>query len=785
VLELLIGSWGILLVFLIPTSNSLAIQLIGLQPSPAWHASVAFALPILVLLPATAAMGATFAAMERLVSRLNKDARCVGGLYAVNTLGAVFGILLATWWLMPSFGFRATALALALLNLCCGVSALWLHCRIEPLLPTPVPERAPMPSPRRLHLAVFCTGLLGIGYEVIGLRVLAQVLENTIYTYAAVLTVYLLGTAAGAACYQRFARTREFRPALIDLLGALTLTCTLGILIASCTPTIANAARREFGSTALAALGAELLLATAVFALPTFFMGATFSHLVQHSRRPDGGVGRAIALNALGSAFAPFLFGVAFLPALGSKWTWTIIAFGYLALMPRPQGWRWSWLPAPVALLLLLPANLRVLDLPPGATIAAWREGLLGSVAVVIDPDGHRVLRVNNRFQMGGTASANLEALHAHLPLLLHPAPESALILGAGTGITLGATTLHPGLEAEGVELVREIVELMPWFEPENQESIRHPSLRLHVADARRFVLAATRRYDVIVADLFHPARDGAGFLYTREHFQAIRRRLAPDGLFCQWLPLYQLDQSMLRTIVRTFLDVFPETHLWLLQLNVDVPVAGLVGYVNAPSYDSLWIERRLDHPSLESALKQLNIANSLRFFGLWLAGPDDLRSYAGAGALNTDDHPLVLFGAPAFSRQPGATSYGRLMDLLNIAPDNLPGWIVDDGIATPDSSRARWQRYLAARNRFLHGLVLDVRNQSANATDAFLESARISADFTAGYAQCLARASLLAPSQPEAARELLRRLIEAQPAIPVAAQLLDRLGQDRPANDK
>jgi spermidine synthase len=803
VLELLIGTWGILLVFLIPTSNSIAIQLIGLQPSPGWHASIAFVLPILFLLPATAAMGATFAAMERLVSRLNNGARCVGGLYAVNTFGAVFGILLATWWLMPAFGFRAAALALALLNIGCGVGALWLHHRIEPPLatrgregrdalrrvrdPCPeervVPERAPMPSSRRLGIAVFCTGLLGIGYEVIGLRVLAQVLENTIYTYAAVLTVYLLGTATGAAWYQRFARTWKFRPTLIDLLGALTLTCTLGILIANFAPAIAHAARRELGSTALASLAAELLLATTVFALPTLFMGATFSHLVQHSRRPDGGVGRAVALNALGSALAPFLFGVAFLPALGSKWTWTIIAFGYLALMPRLEGWRWSWLPAPVAFLFLLPTNLRVLDLPPGATVAAWREGLLGSVAVVIDPNGHRVLRVNNRFQMGGTASANLEALHAHVPLLLHPAPQSALILGAGTGITLGATTLHPGLEAEGVELVREIVELMPWFEPENQESIRHPNLQLYVADARRFVLAATRPYDVIVADLFHPARDGAGFLYTREHFQAVRRRLSSDGLFCQWLPLYQLDHPMLRTIVRTFLDVFPETHLWLLQLNVDVPVAGLVGYVSTPNYGSRWIERRLDHPPLESALKELSIANSLRFFGLWLAGPDDLRSFAGPGAFNTDDHPLVLFGAPAFSRQPGATSYGRLTDLLELAPDNVPSWSVDDGSGTPATPRDRWQRYLAARNRFLQGLILDSQNQSTEATDAFLESARISADFTTGYAQCLARASLLAAAQPDAARELLRRLIEAQPAIPVAAQLLDRLRLNPPTD--
>src|SRR2546430_8201381 len=133
----------------------------------------------------------------------------------------------------------------------------------------------------------------------------------------------------------------------------------------------------------------------------------------------------------------------------------------------------------------------------------------------------------------------------------------------------------------------------MPQFEPYNFAPQQKPQLRLFVADARRFVRVTDAQYDVIVADLFHPARDGAGTLYTLEHFRAIRNRLAPGGLFCQWLPLHQLDEEMLRVIVRTFLEVFPDTRAWLLRFNVDTPVLGLIGTLEPTKYPPGWWERR------------------------------------------------------------------------------------------------------------------------------------------------------------------------------------------------
>src|SRR5205085_2326931 len=139
----------------------------------------------------------------------------------------------------------------------------------------------------------------------------------------------------------------------------------------------------------------------------------------------------------------------------------------------------------------------------------------------------------------------------ALLPLLLHRAPRHALFLGLGTGVTAATATLEPGLDVLAVELLPEVIELSPLFTaPLAGQGVDGQRLHLLAADARRFARASPGRFDVIVADNFHPARSGSGALYTVEHFRAVQARLAAGGLFCQWLPLHQLDLPTLASIV-------------------------------------------------------------------------------------------------------------------------------------------------------------------------------------------------------------------------------------------
>ena len=333
-LEMLIGVWAVVLVFLIPSGNFLAARLMGVSPSPLRHWTVAFLVPFFLLLPATVAMGATLPAAERLFSRLRQDGWSVGGLYAANTLGAVAGTMLTTLVIAPALGFKATLYSLAALNLLCGVGILAGPARREE-------ERLPVniaipgtPVPARLSLVLFFTGLLGIGYEVLVVRVLSQVLENTIYSFAGVLSVYLFGTACGAALYQKFAPRERYRQVLASLLIALSTACFLGIVLLWGAPFIYRGVREGLGGGMGGSVLGEVALALVVFFLPTVFMGATFSHLAQGARRPEEGLGRALGVNTLGSALAPAFFGVLCLPALGAKTTLMFLASGYLVSGP-------------------------------------------------------------------------------------------------------------------------------------------------------------------------------------------------------------------------------------------------------------------------------------------------------------------------------------------------------------------------------------------------------------------------------------------------------------------
>ena len=274
------------LVVLIPPGNFLAARLMGVSPTPWHHWTVAFLTPFLLLLPATAAMGATLPAAERLFSRLRQDGWSVGGLYAANTLGAVAGIMLTTSVLAPALGFTTTLYVLAALNLLCGVGILAGPTRREQERPPVSLALAEVPVPVSLALVLFFTGLLGIGYEVLVVRVLSQVLENTIYSFAGVLAVYLFGTAAGAALYQRLAPRDQYRQVLATLLVALATACFLGMALLWSSPVIYRGIKELFGNSLWGAVLGEAALAVVVFFIPTLCMGAVFSHLAQGARGP-------------------------------------------------------------------------------------------------------------------------------------------------------------------------------------------------------------------------------------------------------------------------------------------------------------------------------------------------------------------------------------------------------------------------------------------------------------------------------------------------------------------
>ena len=785
-LELGIGLWSLVLIFLIPPANRWAASFTGLDPSVLRHWAVAFLLPFFLLLPATFALGATLPAMERLFSRLRRNHWSVGGLYAANTFGAVAGTLLTTFFIAPTIGFNATAVLLAMANFFCAVGVLLGPGRYESKRPPLSAVDSNLPDSRRIMGTLFLTGFLGIGYEVLVVRVASQVLENTVYSFASLLSIYLIGTAVGAAIYQAIAPRRNFEVVLACLLQGLAFFCLIGVAVLSFSEPIFLSLRDLIGGGINGAIVGELGLAAAVFFSPTLVMGVMFSHLAQAARRPSGGVGKALAINTLGASSAPFIFGVFLMPAIGTKLCLVCVSLGYLFLIPT-RRWK-QWLPAAVpaglaAVLVLNPGSLNFISLKPGSRVAEHIEGVMAAVSVIEDGRNDYYLKVNNKFLMGGTASSFSDWRQGHIPLLLHPHPETALFLGLGTGATFAASADHPHLLAHGVELVPEVVRVLPYFEKSTGPLAGRARLKIHVADARRFINASDEFFDVIVADLFHPARDGAGFLYTAEHFSAIRNLLNPGGIFCQWLPLYQMDLDVLRTIIRTFLHVFPDGKGFLATYSLQTPIIGLVSGVGNKGYPLNYVERRVANDALRNRLGAIRLDSTFELFGTFIADHGDLTNFAGKGPLNTDDRPSIIFKAPRFAYTENEPAYVRLLALLNnFSPD--PDQILQRETSVgADVVRDRLRAYWTARDKFLHTGVgvkqtSNIELMLNQVREPLLSIVRQSPDFAAAYNPLLAMAQQLHRVNPEAARQLLIALEAANPIRPEAKRLREYLSE-------
>ena len=405
ILELVIGLWSLVLIFLIPHANRLAAAFTGIDPSVLWHWTIAFVLPFFLLLPATVAMGATLPAMERIFTRLRRDDWSVGGLYAANTFGAVAGVMLTTFFIAPQIGFRTTVGVLAVVNFMCAGGVYFGAARKESERPPVSSNYKTEVSSWRIAATLFATGFLGVGYEVLMIRIVSQVLENTVFSFAALLSVYLLGTAVGAAIYQAVAPRGKFDAVLTWLLEGMAFFCVSGVALLPLSEALFLKLRNVTGGGFQGAIIGEIALAAAIFLFPTIVMGAAFSHLAQAARDRKGGLGSALCTNTLGASLAPIVFGLLLVPAIGSKLSLLALSAGYLLLIPPGPWTRWVTAAVPLgfaASLWMQSGSFNLVSLTPNSRITAHIEGVMAAVTVIEDKHGDYSLKVNNKFTTRG-----------------------------------------------------------------------------------------------------------------------------------------------------------------------------------------------------------------------------------------------------------------------------------------------------------------------------------------------------------------------------------------------
>lgn len=743
--------------------------------------SINLSIGAVALLPATFAMGITVAALVEAWQRRRtpmENLNTVAWLYAANTVGATIGICLAIYGLLPKLGLTVASDIFGAISLV----AVWLAWRWERSGVHSASEHenecsVAIEGRRRLFLygLLFATGLAGIGLEIAGTQALAQIFLNTIHTFANIVVVYLFGTAAGAYLYatrlaHRFRADRDQGTAI--LLMALSLSTIVSAAALSCTTEWMDSVA-PLGSPYAQTVLSEALISALVYLLPTMAMGATFSHLLGYFTLH--GVGYATAVNTTGASLAPLVFGLVLIPMAGYGAAWYAALAIYLILfatvaLRRQRRARWA---APAFLGLALLAwwaysPLMLVRFAPNVKLLAQEIGFHGIVSVTQDGPS-RILQVGQSTLMGGSPGWVTRRM-GQLPMLLAFSPREVLYLGVGTGLTAGGALDFPVERVTGVELIPEVLQMLPWFSEYNHGLQNDGRASLHVSDARRFVRASAAQFDVIVADLYHPSHDGIGSLYTLEHFTAIRAHLRDAGLFVQWLPLYQLPPTELKTIVATFLQVFPDAGSAIANYSGNARL-GLLGWTAPIPIDIQTIESRL------SQQKDRTFEGVPDVLSSYMLDAAALRAYSADAIINTDANQRILFdAAPAanitFSIE-GRSSLASLLPYRRPFPDELVRASSPEDRA---SLRRNVEPYAEAVSRYLNAEVIRLNDPSGGsfntAIEEYLRAYQLDARFTLAAGKILE----MSLQRPAFARDMVDRIWRVHPEQADFTRLRERV---------
>ena len=230
----------------------------------------------------------------------------------------------------------------------------------------------------------------------------------------------------------------------------------------------------------------------------------------------------------------------------------------------------------------------------------AFRVGREGAVAALECGPGDWRMLFNNSYTLGGSRAQYNQERQSLLPLLLllHSDPKSVATLGVATGSTVAGAALHPGVERiDAVELSPLVLRYAEeFFAPYNRNVFADRRVRFLQEDAHWVMARERAAYDVVVGDLFLPWRTGEGRLFSTEHFQNVRHSLKPGGLFCQWLPMFQLTRPQFEAIARTFGQVYPDAFLVCGDFYAELPIFGLGGGRSFHEIDWAKVEAGCEH---------------------------------------------------------------------------------------------------------------------------------------------------------------------------------------------
>ena len=668
-IELGIGGCGILALFGMPLVDYVYTAAVGHGMPAILLRAVMCAL---CLVPPTTLMGASLPAMSRWLETSPRGISWIGLLYGGNTAGAVFGCVLAGFYLLRLTDMTTATFAAVALNVAVALVSLSLAKRA----PVRSVEAAPAPTQGRasgyvpVYVAIGLSGAAALGAEVVWTRLLGLMLGATVYTFSLILAVFLVGLGIGSAGGAMMARSRGPEGARAALgwcqILALAAIAWTALMISTSLPYWPINPLLS----AKPAYTFQIDVVRVIWAIlpATLLWGMSFPLALAGAASPgdDPGrlVGRVYAANTFGAIAGALAFSIVLIPWIGTAncERALIVLAGAAALavlvphirvqpsMPAAAGLAVAMIGGAYLFSTVQPVPGMLIAYGRRIMISASRskllysgEGINSSIAITQWDDGAVQFHVSGKVEASTEAyDMRLQRMLGHMPALVHPDPEKVLVVGFGAGVTAGSFVVHP--EVRRI-VICEMEPLIPptatrYFGRENFDVMHDPRTQIVYDDARHFVLTTPEKFDIITSDPIHPWVKGSATLYSREYFQMVKEHLNPGGVVTQWVPLYESNLETVKSELATFFDVFPNGTVWANELDRGGYDVFLLGQNEPMKIDLDRLEERLATPAyarVAQSLREVGFRSATDLFSVYAGQAQDLRPWLTGAEINED----------------------------------------------------------------------------------------------------------------------------------------------------
>jgi tetratricopeptide (TPR) repeat protein len=244
--------------------------------------------------------------------------------------------------------------------------------------------------------------------------------------------------------------------------------------------------------------------------------------------------------------------------------------------------------------------------------------------------------------------------------------PTRALVIGFGVGNTTHAATLHPSMRrVEVADLSRNVLDHASWFEATNGNVLRDSRVSVYLNDGRHhLLLQPPASYDLIALEPPPIGYAGVSSLYSEEFYRLARTRLRPEGFVSQWLPAYQVPTATTLSMIRSFVDVFPQSVL-LSGAQADLI---LIGATNRIDVDPNQLFAALSQRApVRADLTRLDLGTPREIVGMFVGSSSTLAAATRDATPVTDDRPVQEFGVRSLLNL-GESVPGSVVDLSRVA---------------------------------------------------------------------------------------------------------------------